>query len=174
MYATAADLITRFSAEEIAQRAAPEGVRVTGELLQLTVSGGDRSAFSADQVTAADAALARLNQVIGDANADVDAKVAVRFAAPITTDTGVRTLTRIVCDRARYYLYDDQVDKDGVIQRRFDQSTRELQQIADGELKLGENPEPAPSPVAAGGAQVVGGGRTFSQAQLCDYQGRLR
>jgi phage gp36-like protein len=171
-YATAADLIARFSAEEIAQRAAPEGVRVSGDLLKITISGGDRSAYSADEIAAADAALERLDDVLGDAAAYVDSRISVRFAAPITTDTGVRTLVRIECDIARFYLYDDAVDKDSVIQRRFDGARKDCDAIATGDMKLGEDPEPAAAP-AASGAQVTGPGRVFGQTSLSDFMRRF-
>lgn len=168
-YATAADLIERFSAEEIAQRAAPEGVRVTGDLLQLTVSGGDRSAYAPDQIAAADAALVRIGGVLDDASADIDSYLSQRYEVPLSPVP--RVLVRIACDLARYYLYDDAVTKDSVIDMRYNAAIKMLGQISTGDIKLGEEPEPPVNPEA--GATFTSSGRTFTGDGLADYLGRF-
>lgn len=167
-YATAADLITRFSPEEIAQRAAPEGVRVKAALLQLTISAGVRTAYSSDEIAAADAALVRLNKAISDAQADVDARLAKRFK--VALDPVPRILVRITCDLARYYLYDDAVEKDTLIDRRYKAALDTLDQIAAGDVKIGEDQEPAAAPAAQSDtAQTTGSPRVFTRDNLRDY-----
>jgi len=169
-YATATDLITRFSPDELAQRAAPEGLRVMGDLLQLTVAAGDRTTYSADEIAAADAALVRITGVLTDADSDIDAYLSERYTVPL--DPAPRVLTRVACDLARYYLYDDAVDKDGVIAARYDAAIKMLASIAKGTLKLGDGEsDDAVAPVSLPATRSSG--RTFSQDSLGDYNGRF-
>lgn len=139
-YATASDLITRFSPDEIAQRAAPEGIRVSGELLVLTVQGGDRSAYGAEEIAAADAALLRVNEVLGDSSAIVDSYVSDRVKLPLNPVP--RLLIQLDGDVWRYFIYDDDVPEDSIIERRYKQALKTLAMIRDGELSFGVQPEP--------------------------------
>lgn len=169
-YCTPTDLIARFSADEVAQRAAPEGVRVSGDLLQLTIGAADRTAFSADEIAAADAALVRISGVIEDASSDIDAYLSERYDVPL--DPQPRVLTRLASDLSRYYLYDDAVDPQGVIASRYNAAIKMLARIADGTVKLGDDStESDASPASLPIAQSSG--RTFTQAGLNDYNGRF-
>lgn len=66
--------------DELAERASPDP-RVDGSLLQLTVTGGDRSGYDADAIALADAALAWLNEVLAGASRHADTYLAPRYQA---------------------------------------------------------------------------------------------
>ena len=78
VYATIADLAARTSWDEIARRAAEDN-RVTGELLRRHVGGED----GGDIAEALALAVARLNQVISDASAEIDSYLTPRVDLPL-------------------------------------------------------------------------------------------
>jgi phage gp36-like protein len=165
-YITPAQLIERFSPEELAQRAAPEGTRVSGELFVLTVSGGDRSAYSEDEISAADQALNRVSKVVEDACALIDGYVETRLTMPLPEVP--RLLLQIAGDVFRYLIYDDQLDVESIIERRYRNAIKLLEQIRDGKLSVG-----APIEDETGGnadsAEVRTPGRIFSRETLKDF-----
>ncbi|MEG0920666.1 MAG: DUF1320 domain-containing protein [Comamonas sp.] len=123
-YATVQDLISRFGERE---------------LIQLT----DHDELQQVKTAKADVAL-------GDAHAYVDGYVGVVYQLPIAgcakpapepgNASAVQMvapplLTRLVCDVARYYLFDDLAPEHEVY-IRFKAATKELQALAAGEVKL--------------------------------------
>lgn len=120
-YASVQDLIDRFG---------------EAELIQLT----DPDAQAAVQT-------ARVQRALDDAQALADGYLGRVFALPLAgcaKPVGVGAveyvpppqLTRIVCDVARYYLYDD-LAPEAEVYRRFKNASAELQAIADGKAVLG-------------------------------------
>jgi len=105
-YATQADLETRFSTEELAQR--------TDRI--------DGSVIDADVVARA----------LADAEAEIDGYLAKRYQLPLATVPPM--LARLACDIARYYLYDDCVIE--VVRKRYEDSVRLLKALASGEVTL--------------------------------------
>jgi hypothetical protein len=98
-----ADLLVLYGAQEIADRAANEGVAVPGALLQATVTGADRSTWSIEEQAAADAALVRINRLLAAATADLRSRLArddLLWAEAAIGKYHVMTL-------ARAMLYDD-------------------------------------------------------------------
>ena len=119
-YATVQDMIARFGEPE---------------MIQLT----DPDAQAAVQP-------ARIELKLQDAHALADGYLGRVYALPLAgcaKPTGVGAvehvpppqLTRIVCDVARYYLYDD-LAPESEVYRRYKQATTELQAIADGKAQL--------------------------------------
>ena len=141
-YATVQDMIARFGEPE---------------MIQLT----DPDAQAAVQP-------ARIELKLQDAHALADGYLGRVYALPLAgcaKPTGVGAvehvpppqLTRIVCDVARYYLYDD-LAPESEVYRRFKTATAELQAIADGRARLvcpwgGEPGAPANG--------AIGGGDTY-------------
>lgn len=78
MYATQADLETRFGSEEIAQRSD----RINGSVIDVTV----------------------VARALADADAEIDAYLAVRYQLPLASVPAV--LGRVACDIALYRLCD--------------------------------------------------------------------
>ena len=125
IYATVQNLIDRFG---------------EAELIQLT----DPDAQAAVQT-------ARVQRALDDAQALADGYLGRVFALPLagctkpdpqpgtpqaTAQVPPPQLTRIVCDVARYYLYDD-LAPEAEVHRRFKNASAELQAIADGKAVLG-------------------------------------
>lgn len=142
-YATATELLERFDAEEIAQRADRNIPRLlTAEILTAAATGGDLSAYTADEQAAAAKALALINRALADAGSEIDSYVSTRYSVPLTPVPSF--INRTACDLARYYLYDDQVTE--TIQKRRDGAIGVLRDISTGKSSLGD---PATAPAAS-------------------------
>lgn len=163
-YATAADLLDRYEADLVAQRAAPEGVRVVGPLLKLTVAAADRSSYGSDEVAAADAALARIDEAMLDATGFIDSFLSDRYVLPLTPVP--RLIKRLCCDVARFYLWGDAAVKDSVEERDFKAAQKTLEGIRRGDVKLGVQPEAASTPDRILGEVVGGDERLFTRQSL--------
>lgn len=106
-YCTALDMLDDFGDEEMAQLSAPEHPAVTGALLRLTAETGDRSAYSAEDIAAADAALDRINKRIIDAGFMMDSYLSVRQNLPLPQAViDASNLNQTCRDIARYILND--------------------------------------------------------------------
>lgn len=80
VYATLADLVLAATGgwDELAQRAAMNAL-VDGPLLQATVEGTERAAWSAPAIAAADAAVLRMNEALARASAHADTYMFPRY-----------------------------------------------------------------------------------------------
>lgn len=159
-YATPADLLDRYEAELLAQRAAPEGVRVSGELLKLTVAGLDRSGYTAEEIAAADAAIIRMRKALDDAEELVNSHVSDEYQVPLSPLPPM--IVRIVCAIARFFLFGDMAAKDGPEEREYLQSLKTLVGVRDRKLTLGAATKPAPA-AEHQGAEVFGPERLFGR-----------
>lgn len=147
-YATAANLLERFSAEELAQRADRSIPRlVTAAMLSTAAAGGDMSGFTAPEQAAAAAALALINGALADADSEIDGYVATRYNVPLNPAPSI--VKRLACDLARHHLYDDQVTE--VIQKRRDAAVAVLRDISAGKVSLGTTATGDTAPIAQGG-----------------------
>lgn len=163
-YATPADLLDRFEADLVAQRAAPEGVRVVGPLFKLTVDAGDRSSYSAEEIAAADAAVTRADGALFDATGLIDSYLSDLYVLPLSPVP--RLIKRMACDIARFYLWGDAAVKDSVEERDFKAAVKTLEGIRKGDVKLGVQPEAASTPERIVGEVVGGDERLFTRRTL--------
>lgn len=163
-YATPADLLDRFEADLVAQRAAPEGVRVVGPLFKLTVDAGDRSSYSAEEIAAADAAVTRADGALFDAAGLIDSYLSDLYVLPLSPVP--RLIKRMACDIARFYLWGDAAVKDSVEERDFKAAVKTLEGIRKGDVKLGVQPEAASTPERIVGEVVGGDERLFTRRTL--------
>lgn len=135
-YTTAQALIQQFGARELAEVSghqdldpvAPENLR---EIVEDTPDTGE---WEAEAVTAAQAALARINDAIATAESAID--MALRTAgyiAPIT-DTVPALIVSICEDIARYHLHKE--NPTDAIKDRYRAATQSLDKIARGGLTL--------------------------------------
>lgn len=130
-YASAADLETRFGADEVLQLA-------------------DRNGDGVIDDGVIDVALA-------EAAAEIDVYLAGRYALPLASTPSV--LVRLACDIARYRLMADNPLEEA--RKRYEDARRLLEGIAVGRVSLGLPAPPAGVGnlvVAAPGRKVFGGG----------------
>ena len=120
-YATVQDMIDRFGE--------PEMIQLTDADNQATVQSARIQLKLDDAHALADGYLGRVYALpLAGCAKPVGGVGAVEYVAP-------PQLTRIVCDVARYYLYDD-LAPESEVYRRFKTATTELQAIADGKARL--------------------------------------
>lgn len=159
MYATVTQLLQRYNADEIAQRADQRIPRLlTGEMLAIAAEGGDLSSYTDEERAATLAALALVERTLQDARQTIDAYVGGRYQLPLTQAPEV--LERIACQLARYSLYDDRATEQIKVLR--DDSIKFLEQIAMGRIQLGVTALNA-APASAMGAEVVSVGTVFGR-----------
>lgn len=166
MYITHAELAERPGPRELAAQAAPDGVRLDVALMDATLRGADRSAWDADEIAHADAALVRIDAAIESAGALIDGYLQQGgYTVPISP---VPTLVSQWCRMiTRYQIHQDLVAKDGdPVVRDYRDALRGLEHVAIGKLLLG-----ASAPVSAGttGSPQVRPGRTPIRDALRDY-----
>lgn len=154
-YATTADMIARYGALE---------------LIQLT----DATNIPPSAIDEALLAVA-----LGDAQAAVDGYVGQVYRLPLTGCAvsgagGVEyvappVLTRLTCDLARYYLYDD-LAPESEVYRRYKAALQELEAIASGAALLACPWGGSPGTVLGANAQTADGEvyYTFSPRRITD------
>lgn len=159
-YATATDLLTRFDAAEIAQRADRGMPRlVSAELLTAVAASTDLSAWTTEEVARAAVAMIVVNRALKDAADSIDSYVSARYELPLSTVPSV--LERVACDLARYYLYDDQVTE--VIQKRYDDCIKLLGDVAAGRVSLGAEGTTGEQPATSDSPELVTSGRVWAR-----------
>lgn len=138
-YAVETDFTARFGASE---------------LLQLTDRDGDGVAD-----------VGVLDQAISDADAEIDAYLAGRFALPLS-GTVPPVLVRIACDILRYRLWDQSASEE--VTTRYNAAVKFLLAVSKGDIRIGVTPEPA----ATSGADITdyqAAPRIFTRQTLDDY-----
>lgn len=141
-------------------------------LLLATLNGADRSAYSAEQIAAADQALADIESVIADTDAEINAYLAQRGYPLPQSAEAFPILTTWARKIARYHLNpqrDRTSEETGRIERDYREARQALTLIADGKLSLGAgDPLAPPTSPTAGGVQFVAPARVFTAATLAD------
>lgn len=99
-----------------------------------------------------------LNRAIADADGEIDGYLSGRFSAPISPIP--KTLVRIACDIARYYLYDDQAPDH--ITKRYDDAVKFLKGVAAGQISIGVD-EVGAKPTSQNTATMESGGNVFNR-----------
>lgn len=144
-------------------------------LLQATLGGGDRSAFSAAEIAAADAALDVMDDVCLQTAGEMDAYLVRRgYTLPLDA-TQFPILTRLARPIARYHLHPqrDLTDEaSGRIERDYRNALKQLAAIAAGEMGIGATDPllaPGGAAVVVGGPEVSAPARVFSHDTLSDF-----
>lgn len=137
-YLTLLQLAEIPGAKEMAQVASDKSKRaIDAGLMELTLRGGDRSAFSAEQIEAADGAAARIAQAITEATALVDGYLAKRYTLPLASPPEILVgWTRAI---VRYKLHTDRQTEERTdpIVRDYRDAMGLLAQVAKGAFSLG-------------------------------------
>ena len=160
MYASAAQLLARYNAEEIAQRAdASVPSVVYGELLTKAANGEDLSGYTAEEQAAAAAALAKVNRALQDADQTINTYLGGRYQLPLSNTPQV--LERIAGQIARFVLYDDSATEQVVT--LYKDSIKFLENVANGKVQLGPTDTGTTAQPSAG-AEMVSDGLVFSRS----------
>jgi phage gp36-like protein len=143
-------------------------------LLLATINGTDRSAWTADEIADADAALVAIELAIAKADGEVDARLSQRgYVLPVNVVTF--PVVMVWADAiARYHVNrqrDLKSDETGRHERDYRDALRALQLVADGKLSLGAgDPLAPPAPGATGsGPEHCADARVFDRDSLADY-----
>lgn len=159
---TPADLLTPHGARELAQLASPEGHAVLeAALLEATLRGTDRSAWSAEELALADQAA----ETIGLACAFANALLGRIGAGRTLSDTEQTLLSGYARDVARYQLYDDaKLPEEHPVRLRYRDAVRFVERVASGLESLGQTVLGS-----AGSPASVAPTRTFSADSLSGW-----
>lgn len=138
-YATVAHMVLAATGgwAGLAQRALPTG-QVSGELLQLTAEGGDRSAYDLEQITEADAAFDRLQDVLDRASRHADTYLFPRYrpVMPLSAELVAGSdLPTVVATIAYKRLYGTEVPED--VRKGSQWADDYLKSLATGLVSLG-------------------------------------
>ncbi len=151
-YATATDLLTRFDAAEIAQRADRGVPRLVGaELLMAVASGTALDAFTEAEVMRATVAKGLIERALQDADETINSYLSGRYVLPLSTVPAV--LARVACEMARFYLYDDQVTD--LIKDRHASNIKWLSEVSKGTVSLGVESVSGQQPNSSAAAELV-------------------
>ncbi|MCY1503919.1 hypothetical protein D9M68_380680 [compost metagenome] len=138
-YITAVQLAERPGALELSQVATAAHVKpVPAELMEATLRGGGRSAWTVDQLAAADDALQRIQDAVGQAESLVDGYLARRgYGLPLSSVPEL--VTGWVRDIARYLLHKDRGGREesDPIVRAYRDALKFLELTAAGKFSLG-------------------------------------
>ncbi len=163
-YITHQQLLDRPGSRELAEVASSEDKdMVPYELMALTLTGGDRSDFEDEQIVDADAALARIDDAVADADGVIDG--CLRKAGYSLPLNPVPRLVVVWCRAiARYYLHKNRrsIESDDIIVRDYKDALRLLEQTASGKLSLGIDDEVVET--GAGMPQVTKGSSRLRDA----------
>lgn len=137
-YATQQDLIDRYGADE---------------LLQLT----DRARTGSIDATV-------VARALNDASTEIDGYLAGRYQLPLSPVP--EAIGRLVCDMARFYLFDDRVPD--AVQKRYDNAVAYLKLVANGTVQLDAATNGAPAQTVQQ-VEFVAAPRVFNRDTLADY-----
>lgn len=138
-YITPSDLAERPGAKELAEVATPEHKRIADTaLMDATLRGGDRSSWSADDQADADAAMARIQDAVAEADALIDGFLAKR-GYPLPLSPVPKLVTGWSRSIARYLLHKSRIslESNDPIVRDYRDALKLLQLTADGKFSLG-------------------------------------
>ena len=169
-YITPLQLAEKPGARELAQVASTEHRAVVdAALMELTLRGEDRSSYGADEIAGADAALARITQVIVETAELMDGYLAARLSLPLSPVP--LTLTRVARAVVRYELHKDRVTDAKVdpIARDYYDALRLLEAIRDGKVTVGAgDPTSADAPTLD--VRIESGRKTFGSHELRGFR----
>lgn len=163
MYITLSQLADLPGARELAQVASTEHeALVAPDLMELTLRGGDRSAYPADDVALADQAKARIEEAISEVGDTIEGFLARRVAVPIPVPRLIVSIARAF---VRYELHKHLVamESDNPIVRDYRDRMKLLEAIRDGKVMLGADDPMSASNPGVGDVQIDTGRKVFGR-----------
>ncbi|MNZ38304.1 hypothetical protein D3C78_557790 [compost metagenome] len=124
---SAAQLLLRYGAAEIAQAAVPDDQDpIAPELLQAAAESSDLDAWSAAEVATATLALARIADAVTRARSEMSFYLRFRTEA----DGVPEWVSDDLAEMARYHLFDDAGKEESTIRTRYEDVLRRLETLA--------------------------------------------
>lgn len=165
-YATATELLTRFDATEIAQRADRGVPRLVTAALMIDIAAAvAMDDYTDEEVARATTALAVVQRALQDADDTINGYISARYTLPV--DPVPAVLARVACELARFYLYDDQVTD--VIKDRHAANIKWLAEVAKGLVSLGADAISGVQPASSAGAEVVSSAPVWKRADSASF-----
>lgn len=176
-YITTAELAERPGAREISLVAGTRVQPVQDEaLMAATLRGTDRSAWTPEQIAAADAALKRVQDAVAEASALIDGYLVQRgYALPLQlppTSTGKSVLTSWARSIARYLLNQDRVTDESKdpIARDYREALKMLGLLAQGKFSLGAADPEAAANTGSTDVRFSGDSPVFGRQQMRHFR----
>lgn len=136
-YTTPIILLDQFGDKEIALLAGSEFPNVDETLLRLTVTAGDRSAYSAQDIADADQTLVRIQSAINSAEKLIDSYISQRYTLPLGQSfIDQSPLPEFCNDLVRYKLSDDRATEE--VESRRHSALRWFKDVSMNKASLGE------------------------------------
>ncbi|KAB2906016.1 MAG: DUF1320 domain-containing protein [Burkholderiaceae bacterium] len=177
MYITPAELAERPGAREIAHTASlPHQMVRDDALMDATLRGLDRAAWTPEQIAAADAALARVLDAVAEAGALIDSYLSTRgYTLPLdlpASSTGKSLLTVWARAITRYLLNKDRTadDSKDPVARDYRDAVKRLADVAAGKLSLGAADPQAPANAASTDVRFESTPPVFGRPQMRAYR----
>lgn len=172
-YITPTELAERPGVRELAQLASAEHQVVNDyALMDATLRGTDRSSWTPEQVAAADAALARINDAVAEAGGVIDGYLVQRgYELPLVlspSSTGKSVLTSWARAITRYLLNKNRITDDSKdpVARDYRDALKMLGLLALGKYSLGAN-DPVRTAASSGtDVRFEGAPTVFGRDQL--------
>ena len=176
VYATLTDLVQRADGDEIVQRGLPDlrliyrsAVPVSAQLATIADPVADDCALVEDEARLyrydgavwAAITVSKVDRALADASAMAEDYLRGRYQLPLAGTPAALVL--MVCDIARYYLFDDRVPE--VVEARYKAAVAWLKDVARGTVTL-DSAAAAPNEQGVGAAVVEGPARVFSRDNM--------
>ena len=170
MYITPAQLADKPGARELAQVATRDrDAIVADELMEATLRGTDRGAWTADQLAIADDALARIEAAIVEADGVIDGFLAKRYTLPLANvPTLLTAWSRAI---TRYTLHKDRIsgEANDPILRDYRDAMKLLALTANSQFSLGDD-DPVVNTPDSGDIRIVQDAKVLGRDQLRSFR----
>lgn len=110
---------------------------------------------------------ATVNLALGDAAALIDGYIGKLYRLPLSSVPPV--LTKVMCDIARYYLHGKSAEKDGPVERAYNEAVAWLTSVSKGVVTIPDAEGVAPVQAGGGSVKASAPGRVMTRDSLRDF-----
>lgn len=136
MYITPAEYVAYFGLEETADIATPQrSVKISTELLSLTITGGDRSAYTPEEIEIADETLEVINISIDSASREMDSYFASQYNLPLSSYIITKNPIKDFCYDITRYRIAKVIPSEEIVER-YKQAIEWLKGVSTGMIVL--------------------------------------
>ena len=136
MYITPSEYVAYFGLEETAAIATPaRSSQISTDLLYLTITGGDRSAYTPEEIAIADETLDVINISIESASKEMDSYFANRYNLPLSTDIIAKNPIKDFCYDITRYRIAKVIPSEEIVER-YKQAIEWLKGVSTGVISL--------------------------------------